>query len=84
MTINNEGQPCYDAASDEEAFADRRAAEDRLQDLDDADPTAPMKPAFPDPGTEYSDVDPDQSAERANEERGNRGPDEEPGFGQGA
>ena len=32
----------------------------------------------------YDTVVSDQKVERANEERGNRGPDEEPGFGQGA
>ena len=53
-----------------EPFADEGDADDLLQDLDDADPTAVDRPAFPD--------------ERSNEERGNRGPDEEPGFGQGA
>jgi len=63
--------------TDAEAFEDRQEEDDRLQDLDDADPTAPLQPAFPDAGW-------DQAKERANEERGNRGPDEEPGFGQGA
>lgn len=51
-------------------FADEGPLDDLLQDLDDADPTAAERPAFPD--------------EQANEERGNRGPGEEPGFGQGA
>ncbi len=51
-------------------FVDEGPLDDALQDLDDADETAAEKPAFPD--------------EQANEERGNRGPDEEPGFGQGA
>ena len=53
-----------------EPFADEGPADDLLQDLDDADPTAVDRPAFPD--------------ERSNTEQGNRGPDEEPGFGQGA
>ena len=51
--------------NDMEAFEDHRPEEERLQDLDDADPTAPMKPAFP-------DVDPEHSYERVNDERGNR------------
>lgn len=55
---------------DAESFEQKETIDDPAQDLDDADPTAPSRPAFPE--------------ERKNEERGNRGPAEEPGFGQGA
>ena len=51
-------------------FVEEGPLDDYLQDLDDADPAAAEKPAFPE--------------ELVKEERGNRGPDEEPGFGQGA
>jgi hypothetical protein len=77
MTANSARLQTADKDTDDmEAFEDHHADEDRLQDLDDADPTAPLKPAFPRDSS-------DQSRERANEERGNRGPDEKPGFGQG-
>jgi len=55
---------------DSDPFDDEGPVDDLLQDLDDADPDAVDRPAFPD--------------ERSNEERGNRGPNDEPGFGQGA
>lgn len=67
-------------ADDLEPFEDHSARESALQDADDADPGAVEKPAF-DPAA-FDDSPHEQ--ERRNEERGNRGPDEEPGFGQGA
>ena len=71
------------AEADLDAFEDHSARESALQDEDDADPLAPLKPAFP---SVDADPEPDtpQAAERTRQERGNRGPDDEPGFGQGA
>lgn len=49
-------------------------------DAGHAQPPAPPQPATDPKGSERKS----QKEERKREEHGNRGPDEEPGFGQGA
>ena len=41
------GRPDSVAADDVDAFQDNTADDDRLQDIDDADPFAPLKDPFP-------------------------------------
>lgn len=69
-------------AADADSFADKDPVHDPAQDRDDADPSAIGKPVFDDGPVRQPGHDHD--VERHRTERGNRGPEEEPGFGQGA
>ena len=79
--LSPDARPAIDDA-DVESFADNDTVNDPAQDADDADPTAPQKPPFEDDAD--LPANPSHRRERQREIEGNRGPDEVPGFGQGA
>ena len=62
-----------------DTFEGHSAEENALQNEDAAEPFAPSKPAFPNVDFDSEFEQTAQTEDRARAERGNRGPDEEPG-----